>query len=228
MNDIVATVGGRRCLLYADGRPQMLLVQPVSEHQQDGMEVQLTSIHTAGIPFVLAAVPIDDWELELMPWSEPVVSKRPEVGSGAEVTLQYIAGELMPWLQQRYGMLPAVLGGYSLGGLFSLWAARRCDLFNAVAAASPSLWAGEWPQYADSHAMHAQCVYLSLGDREEHTKNKTMARSGDRIREEYTRLQQQLGMDATTLEWNTGGHFNDPAGRTGRAFAWCLQHMVKH
>ena len=42
---------------------------------------------------------------------------------------------LLPALRERYGDLPAVIGGYSLGGLFSLWAAAQTDSFRAVAAA---------------------------------------------------------------------------------------------
>ena len=98
-------------------------------------------------------------------------------------------------------------------------------VFKAVAAASPSLWAGDWPQYSDSHPMLAKQVYLSLGDREEYTRNKTMARSGDRLRAEHARLQAQLGANRTTLVWEQGGHFNNPAGRMARAFSWTIEQL---
>lgn len=215
-------ISGRECGLYTCGEPEALLVQPVSRLQRESVDEELGAIRDAGVPFALATVPIEDWELELMPWPEPVVSKRPEVGSGAVATLDFITSSLIPWLTGRCGRLPLVLGGYSLGGLFALWAARQTPLFRAVAAASPSLWAGDWPSYADGHPLLARRAYLSLGDREEHTKNKAMARSGDRVREEYARLQAQLGAEATTLVWEQGGHFAEPAARMGRAFAWCL------
>ena len=32
------------------------------------------------------------------------------------------------------------IGGYSLAGLFSLWAAYQTDVFSGFAAASPSVW----------------------------------------------------------------------------------------
>ncbi len=121
---------------------------------------------------------------------------------------------------------PVVLGGYSLGGLFALWAACQTDRFEAVAAGSPSLWAGDWPQYAATHPMLAKHVYLSLGDREERSRNKTFARVGDRIRDEHLRLQQQLGERNTTLAWEEGGHFADPAARMARAFVWCLKQLA--
>ena len=55
----------------------------------------------------------------------------------------------------------------------------------------------------------------SIGGREERTKNPVMARVGDCIREMEALLRSD---HAVTLEWNPGGHFQDPAGRTAKAF----------
>ena len=223
--------GSRRCRVFDVGfRPfdlvvHPLLVQMVSEHQEQDLEREVEQIAAAGVPFAMVVVPIEDWEMELMPWAEPAVSRRPEVGSGAGETLRYLTDGLIPWLHGRYGDLPVVLGGYSLGGLFALWAACQTDRFTAVAAGSPSLWAGDWPQYAATHPMLARQVYLSLGDREERSRNKVMARVGDRMRDEYSRLQQQLGPAGTTLVWEQGGHFADPAARMARAFIWNLEKL---
>lgn len=208
-------------------------MQVVSALQQAALEGEVEQIASAGIPFVMAAVPIVDWELELMPWAEPAVSKRPEVGSRAGETLLYIEKQLIPSLlngdflgSKPQRPMPIVLGGYSLGGLFALWASCQSDGFSAVAAASPSLWAGDWPLFAAGHPMLAQHVYLSLGDREERSRNKTMARVGLRIRAEHERLVQQLGNGHTTLVWEQGGHFSDPAGRMARAFSWCFSALA--
>ena len=101
--------------------------------------------------------------------------------------------------------------------LFALWAATQNDALYGVAAASPSVWFPGWPEYEAAHPIQAQRVYLSLGDREEHTKNQTMASVGDNIRA-LTRHG-----TACTLEWNTGGHFKDVDLRTARAFAWVME-----
>lgn len=214
------------CRLYINGTPEALLLQLVSPMQQADLDTEVEQITAAAVPFALLAVPIEDWERELMPWPEPVVSRRPEVGTGAATTLHYLTDILLPALTENTkSKIPTVLGGYSLGGLFSLWAACQCNCFSAVAAGSPSLWAGDWPQYAAAHPMQARHVYFSLGDREERSRNKTMARVGDRIRNEYSRLQQQLGPENATLVWEQGGHFADPAARMARAFVWCLKQL---
>ena len=68
--------------------------------------------------------------------------------------------------------------------------------------------------------LHADAVYLSLGDREEKTRNPVMARVGDAIREAYDHLQ-KAGTDCV-LEWNKGNHFKDADLRTAKAFAWLM------
>jgi hypothetical protein len=68
--------------------------------------------------------------------------------------------------------------------------------------------------------LHADAVYLSLGDREEKTRNPVMARVGDAIREAYDHLR-QTGTDCV-LEWNKGNHFKDADLRTAKAFAWLM------
>ena len=63
-------------------------------------------------------------------------------------------------------------------------------------------------------------MYLSLGDREERTRNRVMASVGSRIREAYGLLKAQ-GIE-TVLEWNEGNHFKDADIRTAKAFAWAV------
>ena len=69
--------------------------------------------------------------------------------------------------------------------------------------------------------IQTQRVYLSLGDREEHTKNQPMAAVDDNIRALHSALTQR-GKDCR-LEWNAGGHFKDANLRTARAFAWTME-----
>ena len=113
------------------------------------------------------------------------------------------------------------MGGYSLSGLFALWAATQTNALYGTAAASPSVWFPGWPEYEAAHPIQAQRVYLSLGDREEHTKNQTMAAVGDNIRALHSVLTRRGA--ACALEWNAGGHFKDADLRTARAFAWTME-----
>ena len=71
------------------------------------------------------------------------------------------------------------------------------------------------------YPIQAQCIYLSLGDKEERTKNPVMAAVGNNIRTLHNQLTER-GADCT-LEWNSGGHFKDADMRTAKAFRWMME-----
>lgn len=232
------------CKLFIVGEPQVLLIQPSARHEEknDGVQREVESIAQAsGNGFAIVFFDSVEWARALMPWADDAVSRDAEVGSHAPDTLRFIEHTLLPWLRERFGALPCIIGGYSLGGLFALWAARNTDAFAAVAAASPSLWIKGWGEYAAAHpilspktttqnstSQHITTttpVHLSLGDREEHCRNQRMKRIGDCVRAEYDLLCQQLSPTAVTLRWHEGGHFGAEAERTAEAFAWCMAHL---
>ena len=219
-------IEGRICRLFGSDRPGCILIQPSARHENATLEDEAQKLaELSPVPFVLATVELEDWMLDLMPWPDANISREPEAGKHGQDTLQYILLSLVPELQPRFGPLPVDLGGYSLGGLFALWASAQTDCFKAIAAASPSVWIKDWIPFARKHSPLADAVYLSLGDQEEHVRNQAIARVGDNLRAQFTLLQEQLGAPKCTLVWEQGGHFNDNEGRLARAFAWCLNQL---
>ena len=83
--------------------------------------------------------------------------------------------------------------------------AYQTDVFKGVAAASPSMWFPGFSDYMKEQDIKAKTVYLSLGDKEERTRNPVMATVADKIREAYRYLKTKGG--TCTLEWNPGNHF---------------------
>lgn len=219
------TVCGRNCIIVCGAHPKTILLQPTGEHEQSTLDAEIALLEQrCGDGFLLAAIPVSDWNRELSPWDAPPVFGKEGFGHGAADTLLFLERELLPTVLQQYELpeaLPVILGGYSLAGLFSLWCAYQTDRFSAVAAASPSVWFPAWIEYAQRQAIRAQHVYLSLGDREEKTKNPVMAQVGSRIRTMEQLLREQ-GVDCA-LEWNEGNHFRDAEKRTAAAFAWCAE-----
>ncbi|MBQ9893226.1 MAG: esterase [Bacteroidales bacterium] len=220
------TIGGRKCRLYGADNPGFILVQPSARHENATLESEVQQIAAlTKAPFVLSAIELEDWVVDLMPWPDGNISRDPEAGKHGRDTLGYILMDLVPELKGRYGTLPVILGGYSLGGLFAIWASMQSGCFKAVAAASPSVWIHDWMPFAKRHAPMAGCVYLSLGDKEEHVKNQAIARVGHNIRAQYGLLREQLGPERCTLVREEGNHFTDNDGRTARAFAWCMDRL---
>ena len=204
-------------MTYTYGNPEAktVLVQMVDDHDLEGMESEVAEIKKLSEDdFCLIAIKVQNWNADLSPWSAPAVFGKEDFGDGAAETLV----EVLKNCDDRDKNY--ILGGYSLAGLFALWAAYQTDAFTAVAAASPSVWFPGFLDYMKANAIHASSVYLSLGDREEKARNPVMASVGERIREVHGLLKEQ-GVN-TILEWNQGNHFKDADIRTAKAFAWVM------
>ena len=218
------TVSDRTCFLYHNAEATHLLIQPVDEHDLEVLDQEVDIIgNLSGSPFSLIALLIEDWNQELTPWPAPDVFGKIPFGDGAYNTLAFITEQLLPKMVaagiHNAGM-KLLTGGYSLAGLFALWSACQTDLFDGIAAASPSVWFPKWIDYASENKPLTKAVYLSLGDKEEKVKNPVMAQVGNDIRKQYELLTSQ---DINTiLEWNPGNHFVDSGKRMAKGFAWLM------
>ena len=225
MKPEVVRISDRECYLYVQPASRYLLVQPVDEHDLELLEQEVEIIQTlAGRPFSLVAFKIEDWNQELSPWEAPPVFGKVPFGNGAENTLAFITNQLLPNLQEKGIDTPhCLLGGYSLAGLFALWASYQSDSYEGIAAVSPSVWFLGWIEYAKESGPRANSIYLSLGDKEEKARNPLMAQVGNAIRKQEEMLKDQ-GVN-TILEWNAGNHFVDSEKRMAKGFAWLMNNM---
>ena len=199
---------------YGDPGASIRLLQMVDDHDLAVLANEMDEIRRlTDVPFQLAAVKVQDWNRDLSPWPAPAVFGNEDFGDGAARTLEMIKTLCTDDKKN-------IIGGYSLAGLFALWASYQTELFSAVAATSPSVWFPGFADYMKEHQTKSRAVYLSLGDKEEKTRNPVMAAVGARIREGYETLQGQ-GIKCI-LEWNKGNHFKEPDLRTAKAFAWAL------
>lgn len=201
---------------YGNPKSDTVLIQLIGEHEMSGIESEINEIRKLGpSDFRFIAVKVKDWNYELSPWKAPAVFREEEFGDGAAKTLKQIL-TLCENRDKTY-----YLGGYSLSGLFALWAAYQTDVFSGVAAASPSVWFPGFVDYMKENKLKCDKVYLSLGKKEEKIRNPVTSKVGDCIREGYNWLKER-GVNCT-LEWNEGNHFTEPNIRTAKAFAWLMK-----
>jgi len=204
---------------YGERNADLILLQMCDDHDMELIEQEYGLIrYGMNEDFLLAAVKVSDWNSDLSPWKAPAVFGNDDFGGMAEDTLCCIENRIIPQILdgRRTDDVRICIGGYSLAALFALWAAYNSDLFCAVAAASPSVWFPGFCDYMRAHSIHARNVALSLGDREEKTRNPVMATVGAAIREACSTLTEQ-GVNCS-LVWNSGNHFKDPDRRTAEAF----------
>ncbi len=214
----------------------------------------------AGPNFALAVFGVRDWNRDLSPWDAPAVFAGQPFGHGAADTLEFLQSQFLPRIQELLSAAPAertgnsaapaeqqndpaaalnsaaqppvILAGYSLAGLFALWAAYQTDTFAGICAASPSVWFPGWVDFAKAATPRTRCVYLSLGDKEERARNPVMATVGDCIRAMAALLGSEPAAPAavqpadpafrSTLEWNPGNHFKDPEKRLAKGCIWAI------
>ena len=196
-----------------------VLIEPIGDYDPDGIEGDYNKIRQrTDAEFRLITIAVDSWNCDLSPWKAPAVFGKEDFGDGAEELLKAVLS-LCEDRSKTY-----IIGGYSLAGLFALWAATRTDAFRGVAAAWPSAWFPGLTEYLREHGMPCGTVVsLSLGDREARTRNPVMSTVDTRIREIRDILQEQ-GADVT-LSWNPGNHFAEPDIRTAKAYAEVLQRL---
>ena len=200
---------------FGNADSNIILIQPVDDHDLEGIENEFAMItNSCDLSLRLIAVSINNWNNDLSPWEAPAVFGKESFGGDASRTL----GELLKLCDDKGKKY--YIGGYSLAGLFALWAAYQTDIFDGVAAASPSMWLPGFDDYMKKNEIKTDTVYLSIGDREEKARNPVMATVGDRIREAHSLLKERNVN--CILEWNEGNHFKDADIRTAKAFAWVL------
>ena len=216
-------IENRTCYVQGSPGAAYLILQMMGEHELSELpEIASTVARKENCLF--AAVSVKNWNDELSPWQAPPVWGKEGFGGFGSKTLSFLLHQVVPQLEKDYDLpedVKIILGGYSLAGLFALWAATKTDAFYGIAAASPSVWFPQWMEWEENHPVQVEKVYLSLGNREEETKNQIMKTVGDHIRLLYNRLEERY--ISCTLEWNPGGHFKDTARRTARAFAWVMK-----
>ena len=185
-------------------------------------------------PFALAVSGGTDWDDDLSPWPAPAVMRGgADFGGGADAWLGMLAGKVLPGIREALddaaNAAPSclVLGGYSLAGLFALYAMYRTDLFSRIVSASGSLWYPDFAEYALSHepVRRPDCVYLSLGDREAKTRHPLMRTVEDRTRRLYEAYK-KAGIESV-FELNPGNHFQQTTERLAKGLAWTLGHVKK-
>lgn len=174
-------------------------------------------------PFHLVSITNLRWDEELSPWPHtPVVSKDDNFTGEANEYVRCLAERIIPRAEEIIAPSYRVIAGYSMAGLFALYAPHITDMFSRAVSVSGSVWYSGFVSYVKEHVFLSRpdAVYLSLGDRESRTKNQFLSRTED-CAKELCSIYQSLGI-SSIFESNPGNHFKDAPLRLAKGIAWTL------
>ena len=175
-------------------------------------------------PFHLVSISKLRWDEELSPWAhDPVVSKSDNFTGEADGYIKCLTEQIIPFAEKKTDKPPCrIIAGYSMGGLFALYAPYVTDVFSAAVSASGSVWYPGFTEYVRTHDFleNPKAVYLSLGDLESHTKNEFLSRT-ENCTEELCSIYRQKGIESI-FEINPGNHYKDATLRLAKGIRWTL------
>ena len=181
--------------------------------------------HQPALNFVL--INSDNRTDDYTPWPLQASETMPmDFGGKAAEYLSFITTHVISFCESEYGFPSSAdkraIGGYSLGGLFSLYAAVNTDLFGTVLSCSSSLWYPDFLDYLKEHPFKATRpkLYMSVGNQEGTTAtNLTATQTSNTIAlKDFYEPKFQTGDFKFTLE--EGNHGNNISGRACRAIEW--------
>ncbi len=217
------TVDRRQATIFL---PEGKLDCPIVYTHISAGDAETVALLLDDIRIILVAIEGVDWETDLSPWPAPKAFRGGADFTGdADTYLKELTESILPAIEAYLSITPdcRILAGYSLAGLFAIYALYRTELFSRVASVSGSLWYDGFSDFININIplKLPERVYYSLGDRESTTKNHRMARVEQCTREAEQRME-GLGV-RTIFELNFGNHFADAAERIAKGIRWLLQ-----
>ena len=219
------SIDGKAVSVFLGNKPGIPVIY-LNTYSDEGQQV-FEAVQAVGcLPFNLATISNLDWNHDMAPWDNPAAFKKGEpFTGGADDYLRLLVEEIIPRAEKELAGPPAWRGiaGYSLAGLFALYAIYQTDVFSRVGSMSGSLWFPGFKEYIFTHEpkRRPDCIYFSLGDKESKTRNpvlKTVQENTEEIRAFY----QSKGID-TEFQMNPGNHFVQGIERTAAGIQWLLK-----
>lgn len=179
--------------------------------------------------YIFVSISNVDWNREMSPWfMEKLFKSDSDYTGGADKYLDELINNIIPEVEKKiqnigYNISYSALCGYSLAGLFSIYAMYKTDYFSKIASCSGSLWYPKFAQFAKENdfSSKVETLYFSLGNKEKNTKNELMSKV-EELTINLCEYYNSLGLDCI-YEENEGNHFVDVEERIAKS----IKYLVK-
>jgi predicted alpha/beta superfamily hydrolase len=203
-------------------------------HAEGADEAAAAEAVAAGAPqAALVCLSGERWEQDLSPWPAPRAFRGgADFAGGAEAYLAFLCAQVLPAVRAALAgaggtlSVPQGLAGYSLAGLFSIYASYYCSEFSVLASMSGSFWYDGFAAWAAEQPPRRvpDGVYFSLGIREPRARDPRLAAVGPAtlaVRARFAALGAQ-----TVFAENEGGHFDGIPARCAAGALWAAQRLT--
>ena len=203
--------------------PHLLILHCFSEEEEAVVKLLQGQEYFS---FPLLCINNLNWQKDMCPWDSPALIKNEKdfIG-GADEYLSLLEKEIIPKAVEILGEEPNyyALAGYSLAGLFALYAVYRSSLFSRIASVSGSLWYPDFVSFAKEKKMLSKVerLYLSLGTEEAKTKHAVLSTIERKTRELVEHY--QSSGHCVNFELNPGNHFCEVEQRIEKAIRWIMK-----
>lgn len=217
------TVSGRTVEIFSNamGKAPLVILNTI---QGEGAKIFDKCLESGCKNLTLAAISGLNWNHDLSPWPTPSIRNNKYGFGGADKYISELTDSILPEICAKLheGSEFTAIAGYSLAGLFALYAAYKTDVFSRIASVSGSLWFPGFTGFAQSHdfAKTPDCIYLSLGDTEAKTRDKNLA-PVQKNTEFLADFYKSRGIP-TIFELNPGNHFKDEILRISKGIKMVL------
>ena len=181
-------------------------------------------IHTPSFTLAVLNKTDEEWNDEMTPWyAPPLFPGDTACGGKADQYLSELTCTIIPELKTLLNPTYVALAGYSLAGLFSVYAMYKTDIFDRIVSGSGSFWYPDIVTFIKTHEIKKspQRLYFSLGDQE--CKDPTpLLQSVQTNTQAVHEWFANLGI-TTIFELNHGNHYQHIAQRMARGIQWMLE-----
>lgn len=220
------TVSGKKITVYPAKCPHqpVIYLNASSDNGDDIYQALSASPYPACTLVVISNL---CWAHDMSPWAISAITKDDtRCTGGADDYLRLLQDSIIPLAENA---LPRPitwrgLVGYSLAGLFAIYALYQTAIFSRVASISGSLWFPGFQEYIFAHEMQItpSHLYLSLGNREDRTQNPYLQPVRMRTEAIYA-FYKKCGLNIH-YELNVGNHFKNAVPRTVAGLTWLLSY----
>ena len=196
----------------------------------EGQEVFDKCIELKSKDYILVSISNLDWNNEMTPWYSKKINKYGEDFLGkADEYIQVLLNEIIPEIKKyieenlKVKIKNYTIAGYSLAGLFAIYASYKTNIFSRIVSASGSLWFPKFINFVKENKIssNVEKIYFSLGNKESKVKNNVLQTVGENTKE-IERIYKSQGLK-TIYEENEGNHFKDATLRMAKGIKWILE-----